>query len=98
ETFAHDHDFGLQRFHEIEGTLHVDMPAVRGKGKVHDVPGVFSHRARAVMTDVAACRGRIDHDHVPRTYVSAEDSVVGDCSADGAHVGLPAAEQPLHLL
>ncbi len=98
EALAHDEDPGIERLHELQGPVHVDVPAVRCEGEVHDVLRVLANGAGLVVADVPAGRRGVHHDDVPRADVAAEDGVVGDGPADGPHVGVLAVEQRLHVL
>ena len=89
---------GSRAVHDVQGVVNVDVIAVRGEREVHDVLRVLAHGAGAVMADVPAARGRVDERDVAPADVAAEDRVIGDGPADGAHVGVLAVEEALHVL
>ena len=98
KAFAQDDHLWLQFVGQIKGFFQVYSVTILGHGEIHDILGILADRTRAVVADMASAWSGVDHDHIPRANVAAENCIVCDCAADGSHVHMLATKQGLEVL
>ena len=97
QALAENHQAGPRGADQVARLGHVRVVAVLRERKGEDVPGVFPHRAGALMADVAAAGRRIRQDDVARPDVAAEDGLIRVGAGDGADLAVQAREERLQV-